>query len=187
MAKSTCFISYSHEKQNKKKFNALCNMINNSKKLDNYSERDDKSKLTDESIWSYLYKRISGATITIVLLTRDLFYENKDKINYKRGSFLESGWIYNEICASLKNKKNNSLNGIICVFDEAVEKIIVDGNNIILDRLPEILAMNAEYIVWARYDDFMNNHLSYINSSKQKRLNQIKLTKYKINYGLHKR
>lgn len=143
MSKITCFISYSHDSKNMEKFKKIENLVSNSNYYINYSERVDKSRFSDQTIWEYLRDRIAGSSCTILLLTEDLFTYNKQKINYKFNSFINSGWIYNEISASLRDWKDNRINGIVCVVEDSlVNKIQILNRTIYGYDLPEILKEN---------------------------------------------
>ena len=160
--------------------------------------KKDKSEFTDEIIWNYLHARISGSSCTIVLLTKDLMDRNKNryKIECDRGNFLNFGWVYNEISASLRDWKNNRLNGIVCVVvDELWDRInwnkSENGSGWTTwnskHDLPEILAKNKEYIIFTRYSSFINDHLKFIQLAIDNRNKQIKSSGnyFKIKYDLH--
>ena len=190
----TCFISYSHDKANTKNFKKINKLICNSNNYINYTERKDKSKFSRESIWNYLYGRISGSSCTIVLLTDDLMDKNRRKIKYIQGDFLHSGWVYNEIIASLRDRKNNRINGLVCVVvDEWWNRIKLNktkngsGFTTLNSKhdLPEVLAKNEEYIIFAKYSDFINDHLKYINQAINNRDKQIKSKCFQIKCNLH--
>lgn len=191
----TCFISYSHDKENTKKFKKINELIYKSGNCINYIERKDKSKFSREAIWNYLYGRISGSSCTIVLLTDDLMTRNARKIDYKPGDFLHSGWVYNEIIASLRDRKNNRINGLVCVIDDGWWyriKLNKTKNGLLglatwnLKRdLPEILAKNEEYIIFTKYSDFINDHLKYIQQAINNRDSQIKSKCFQIKCKLH--
>lgn len=192
--KITCFISYSHDKTNTKKFNKINELISKSGNYINYAERKDKSKFSRESIWNYLYGRISGSSCTIVLLTDDLMTRNKYKIGYELGNFLGSGWIYNEIMASLRDRKNNRINGLVCVIDdEWWDRIKLNktkngsGFTTLNSKhdLPEILAKNEKYIIFTRYSNFISNHLKFIQLAIDNRDKQIKSKCFQIKCKLH--
>ncbi len=192
--KITCFISYSHDKENTKKFNKINKLIGNSNNCINYAERKDKSKFSREAIWNYLYGRISGSSCTIVLLTKDLMTRNAHKIDYKPGDFLHSGWVYNEIIASLRDRKNNRINGLVCVVvDEWWDKIKFNktkngsGFTTLNSKhdLPEVLAKNEKYIIFTRYSNFISNHLKFIQLAIDNRDKQIKSKCFQIKCKLH--
>lgn len=181
MKRTTCFLSYSREEENQKIHESVTTKINQKKKLVNYSERHDKRAFNSNIIWNYIHNRISGSSCTILLLTKDLLERNKKKIDYIKGNFLDSGWVYNEICASLQDRKNNKLNALVCVIcnDMKLENI--------RNKLPKILTKgdNSEYIVWAYYNDFINEPYWYISEAMKNRRIQLRTNKYKIECNLH--
>lgn len=188
MSKITCFISYSHDSKNMEKFKKIENLVSNSNYYINYSERVDKSRFSDQTIWEYLRDRIAGSSCTILLLTEDLFTYNKQKINYKFNSFINSGWIYNEISASLRDWKDNRINGIVCVVEDSlVNKIQILNRTIYGYDLPEILKENINYIIFVTYSEFTRNHYNYLTQAYENRRKQIKSngSKFNIKYDLH--
>ncbi len=154
MSKTTCFLSFSHENCNKHLFNEMQNLITQKPNLINYSEREDKSRFSDLTIWKYLLNRISRSSCTILLLTNDLTSYNRHKISYVKGDFLNSGWIYNELSASLRDWKDNRLNAVVCVLCDGLSECANGGI-----PKPEILTAgdNSQYIVTVKYEDFKNN------------------------------
>ncbi len=187
---TTCFISFSHDRVNEQKVNRLNNIVNGSSSLINFSERKDKSMYSDETIWKYLHDRIAGSSCTILFLSKDLLTYNSKKLDYVKGDFINSGWIYNEISASLRDWKDNRINALVCVVDDEITDLIAYNNGVIKgSSLPEILALNSEYIVWVTYSAFIANPHNSINQAKQRREDQIRSgnTKYRIVYDLHSR
>lgn len=190
--KIKCFISYSHDDVNAKKFNEIETLI--SKYYINLSENEDKSMFSNKTIWKYLYRRIAQSTCTILLLTEDLFTYNKHKIEYKANDFINSGWIYNEISASLRNWTTNIINAVVCVIDDNLISKIKDFS--LKDRdiefnydLPKILSANKEYIVFVSHSLFINNHYYFISKAMDNRYKQIQSNgkKFYIRYNLHLR
>lgn len=127
--KRNTFISFSYDEKNLRFLEEIKNILKKEDVIIDYSEKEDRSNFTDETIWKYLEKRIKGSSVTIVLLTKDLFEENKHKLEFKSGNFLESGWIYNEISASLRNWDENKINGVVCIYDEGVERYIMENRS----------------------------------------------------------
>ncbi len=181
MNKVTCFLSYSHESYNRPLFTRMQNFITQRPDLINYSEREDKSNCSDDTIWNYLHKRISGSTCTILLVTKDLLTFNKWKIGYVKGSFAKSGWIYNEISASLRDWEDNRINGLVCVLCDGISYSNFCSN------MPEILKAgdNSKYIVTTTYDEFIVNTRYYIQKALENRKQQIENHKWQIVYNLH--
>lgn len=181
MNKTTCFLSFSHEESNRKLFEEMKNFITQKPNLINYSEREDKSDFSDETIWKYLLDRISGSSCTIFLFTNDLLGINRYKIEYKKNDFLNSGWIYNELSASLRNWENNKINGVVCVLCDNIHEC--QGGI----PKPEILTAgdNSKYIVTVEYKDFIKNPDYYIQKALDNREEQIRNKKWNIRYDLH--
>lgn len=189
MSKITCFISCSCELYNIKKFEQIKNLVTDSNYYINYSERVDKRHCSDDTIWNYLRKRIAGSSCTILLLTEDILSFNKFKIEYKPNDFINSGWIYNELSASLKNGKNNKINGLVCVYDDNLANKIKILNGTIYGwyDLPEILDVNREYIIFVSYSKFIRDHYFYLNKAYENRRKQIESDgrAFNIKYDLH--
>lgn len=183
MSKITCFISFSHEKENMNKFKEINQLVNKSPNLINYSERKDKSNFSKETIWEYLHDRIAGSSCTILLYTEDLSNNRRDKIEYIPKNFLESGWVYNEISASLRDRKDNKINGLVCVLCDGIKLVPIDQGK----PLPRILTagQNFDYIVWVSYEDFVKEPTKYINKALKKRDEQMKQNKYYIKHDPH--
>lgn len=192
--KITCFISYSHDNNNIQKFKKLESLVTDSSYYVNYSEKKNKSAFSDETIWKYLHDRIAGSSCTILLLTEDILSYNNAKIAYKINDFINSGWIYNEISASLRDWKDNRINGLVCVIDDNLVSKIIDFNtsyNLLTGyyHLPEILKVNSEYIVFVKFSDFINNHYQYLSNAIENRNKQIESNgnAFNIKYDLHNR
>ena len=84
-----------------------------------YSEDEDRSDMSDETIRKYLYKKLKRSSVTIVLLT-------PRALNHKKNKFGKyDDWMYDEIRYSLENRENNRPNGLIAVYTpEAAGKLI---------------------------------------------------------------
>ncbi|MGL5438351.1 MAG: TIR domain-containing protein [Metamycoplasmataceae bacterium] len=188
MSKKTCFISYSHDYKNISKFEKINSLVTNFNDYINYSEKLDKSKSSNETIWKYLHDRIAGSSCTILLLTEDLLTYNKRKIEYKYNDFINSGWIYNEISASLRDWEDNRINGVVCIVEDHLTNKIIDFNNTIYGyKLPKILFENQDYIVFVPYSYFIKYHSDIMDKAIKNREEQIKSNgkRFKIVYDLH--
>lgn len=190
--KITCFISYSNNYNNMQKFKKIESLVSNSSYCIDYSEKKDKRSFSDETIWKYLHDRIAGSSCTILLLTEDLFTNNSHKISYKLNDFINSGWIYNEISASLRDWKENRINGLVCVIDDHIMNNINGFGNVydVLRKcydLPEILNVNKKYIIFTTYSNFIREHHKYLDMAIENRRKQISSggKEFKIIYDLH--
>ncbi len=193
MAKNI-FISFPYDEQ----WQTKDKIINFLSKLNigvDYSEKEDRSQTKDETIWKHLLNRIKGSSITIVIhdpsLTnwkgKALFDSNTYPIEER---FHESGWVYKEIVASLRDWKENKINGIIYfVPDSLISNYYSDFSysQSFKNSLPEIIRKNYEsgYIVLVSEKDFFQNPHKFINEATKKREDQIDSQKYTIHNNLH--
>lgn len=127
--KRKTFISFSYEDRNQSLVDEIKKILTNKNIIVDLSEKEDRSEFANETIWKHLEARIKKCSITIVLLTTDLFEGNNHKLNYYPGSFIKSGWIYNEISASLRNWDENKINGIIAIYEPGAKKYILNKNH----------------------------------------------------------
>lgn len=90
-----------------------------------YSEDEDRSGMTDDTIKKYLYKKLKRSSITIALIT-------PEAVNYNRKDSGEiDDWIYDEIRYSLENRERNPINGLIGVYvPEAEEYLFIKQKHI---------------------------------------------------------
>lgn len=194
------FVSFSFENENINFVNNLINLIKKENYINDWSEKEDRSHCSDNKIWEYLLSKIKKCSITVVALTEDLLTYNRYKISHKLNSFLKSGWVYNEISASLRDWSGNRINGIIVVIPDYLENQIrlLDANN----QLPKIIQLNrknkfynntiyfdpySNYIDIYTFAEFANNTKMIIDNCLIKRQNQINNQEYKITYEFHKR
>lgn len=156
--KTNVFISFSYDASANKK-ETLEKKLSESNYAINYSEKVDRSEMSDDTIWKELKGRIAGSSVMIVIYSED-FERNKggkclklkDNWNYNETPFHRQGWIYKEIRCGLRSQKHNDINGIIVVMpDEIYSKKFTSGycqntntNTINLNKanFPEILLNN---------------------------------------------
>lgn len=95
-----------------------------------YSEEQDRSWMTEDTIKKYLYEKLKRSSITIVLLT-------PLAINHKKSYYgLYDDWMYDEIRYSLEDRENNRTNGLIAVYTpEAANMLIqqINGTDCVYD------------------------------------------------------
>ena len=189
MSNTNVFVSFSFEEENLKIVNKIIKTLENNKQTINYSEKEDRSDSTDETIWKYLLNRIHGSSVTIVVLTKDLLTTNRHKIS-SGNQWNKCGWVYKEISASLRNWKNNNISGIIVVYDDELEfflrnknykiaKIIDHNRNNIKGNYSNL---DKDYISIVSLTSFLNNPVSIINNVKHKRKYY---EYYNIEYDFH--
>lgn len=211
MIKRNLFISFSFNKSLNIK-NRIAEKLESMGDIVNYSEKEDKSHLTDESIWNALLNRIKGSTITVVILSKDLVTEGKGEAGR---NFMDSGWVYKEISASLRDWNNNRINGVIAVapdnfYDEfltrrrcfecqgihysfkegMINEIITANEHNVKDKFKKGGKCSDDplhdcYISVVRFSEFMQNPKKFIDNAADKRDRQIRNQEFIITKDLH--
>ena len=112
------FISFRFKDGNKYK-DELTELFQDSVKVINCSEDEDRSNMSDETIKKYLYDKLRDTSVTIVLITPEAITHQKDwEGNY-------DDWMHDEIRFSLEDRENNRCNGLIAVYvPEAANSIL---------------------------------------------------------------
>lgn len=88
-----------------------------------FSEDQDRSRMTEETIRQYLYAKLKRSSVTIILLT-------PQAINHKKkwsGEY--DDWMYDEIRFSLEDRENNRTNGLVAVYTPEAEHLLVKHRN----------------------------------------------------------
>ena len=97
----------------------LADMLDRDDDTVDYSEDEDRSDMSDETIKEYLYKKLRRSSVTIIILTPEAINHKKDIFgNY-------DDWMYDEIRNSLEDRENNRTNGLIAVYTpEAADNLV---------------------------------------------------------------
>lgn len=187
--KRNTFISFSYEDKNLPLIDEIKGILKEKGIAVDYSEKVDRSNCKDETIWKHLEKRIKGSSVTIIILTKDLFEENTHKLDYKKGSFWESGWIYKEISASLRNWNENNINGIIAVYEPESETYVKSNNKstctCCLNENVTTIKLSREIIKTNMFNinkkNKTNKNCDYYDSKNDHFISLISLKKFKNN------
>ena len=84
-----------------------------------FSEDEDRSQMSDETIRQYLYGKLRHSSITIVLLT-------PQAVNHRKNWYgMYDDWIYDEIRYSLEDREQNRTNGMIAVYTPEAAHMLV--------------------------------------------------------------
>lgn len=211
MGKRNIFISYSYNESKRTK-DKIVKRLKSLGKVVDYSENKDKNHLSDEEIWNDLLNRIRGSSTTIVILSLDLVTEGRGTEGF---GFMNSGWVYKEISASLRDKKENNINGVIAVvpdkfYDELKINFTCDDcgeehyffnenklNNIIIKNLNNVKSefkstqgcysdwLVDSYISIIRLSHFLNTPEKFLENAWNKRKRQMKNKEFNIEKDLH--
>lgn len=87
-----------------------------------FSEDQNRSNMSEDTIKSYLYSKLRRSSVTILILTPKAVRHQKD--NKER----YNDWIYDELRYSLEDRDNNRTNGLIAVYTPEAESMICKRN-----------------------------------------------------------
>lgn len=98
-------------------------IFDNSDYIINCSENENRANMSDDTIKSYLYRKLRDTSVTISLLT-------PEAINYKKDLYGNiDDWTYDEIRYSLEDRENNRSNGIIAVYTPEAKAMLIEEQN----------------------------------------------------------
>lgn len=101
----------------------LDELFDSSVEIINCSEDVDRSHLSEETIRSYLYKKLSNTSVTIILLT-------PDALVYERDCFGRiDDWTYDEVRYSLEDRADNRTNGLVAVYVPEARDILINRHS----------------------------------------------------------
>ena len=102
--------------------NMLAGMFDRFYDTVDFSEDDDRSRLSDDTIRRYLYTKLRRSSVTIVLLT-------PHAINHRKNMFGQyDDWMYDEIRYSLEDREGNQSNGLVAVYTpDAAGMLVSEG------------------------------------------------------------
>ncbi len=103
--------------------NRLANLFDAYNDTVDYSEDQDRSRMSEETIRQYLYKKLKRSSVTIVLLTPLAVNHNHNW----RGEY--DDWIYDEIRYSLEDRVGNNTNGLIAVYTPEAADMVMSKND----------------------------------------------------------
>ncbi len=185
MAKNV-FISFRYEDGHLYK-EKLDRLFDNSTKVINYSEKEDRSNKSEQNIKEYLYAKLRETSVTIVILT-------PKAINHEKVGRKYDDWMYDEIRYSLENRSNNRRNALIAVYTDDAEKIIFEndyfGNrkvrrfkNLVYENMNNLkdreryipgIKLDKDYCTLVSWKDFTSDINYYIDHAIKKRENSDK-------------
>ena len=86
-----------------------------------YSEDEDRSRMSDDTIRNYLYGKLRRSSVTIILITPKAVNHHKD------WSGRYDDWMYDEIRYSLEDRENNRTNGLVAVYTPEAENLLISS------------------------------------------------------------
>lgn len=98
---------------------ALDDLFDSSVEVINCSEDVDRSNMSEATIRSHLYKKLSDTSVTIILLT-------PNALNYEKDiSGIIDDWTYDEVRYSLEDRTNNRTNGLVAVYVPEIQDTLL--------------------------------------------------------------
>ncbi len=88
-----------------------------------FSEDQDRSRMSEDTIQRYLYSKLRRSSVTIVLLTPLAVNHNHNWL----GDY--DDWIYDEIRYSLEDRERNRTNGLVAVYTPEAEKKLISSTS----------------------------------------------------------
>ena len=103
--------------------NRLVKLFDSNHDTVDYSEDQDRSRMSEDTIQRYLYSKLRRSSVTIVLLTPLAVNHNHNRL----GDY--DDWIYDEIRYSLEDRESNRTNGLVAVYTPEAEKKLISSTS----------------------------------------------------------
>jgi len=172
----------------------LDGLFDNTVAVNNYSENENRSNQTEETIKRYLYSKLKETSVTIVILT-------PNAINYERnGSNQIDDWLYDELRYSLEDREDNRTNGVIALYTKEAKPFLMteyncsrcltnclvkgvsDFENLVRKNMVNIKDsykvhkctniyddLKDSYVALVSFEEFVGNYKKYIDNALEKR------------------
>ncbi|SFV03863.1 TIR domain-containing protein [Butyrivibrio sp. INlla21] len=103
-----------------------------------YSEDEDRSKMSEETIRKYLYNKLKRSSVTIILVTPLAVNHQMDWL----GRY--DDWMYDEIRYSLEERENNRTNGLVAVYTPEAKRMLFDsyGSGVVIQNVNNLFRRN---------------------------------------------
>ncbi len=88
-----------------------------------FSEDEDRSRMSEYTIRDYLYRKLRRSSVTIIIVTPQAINHKKNW----RGDY--DDWMYDEIRYSLENREGNKTNGLIAVYTPEAASLLVEKSS----------------------------------------------------------
>lgn len=119
--------------------NKLSNLFDTRYDTIDYSEDEDRSRMSDDTIRNYLYGKLRRSSVTIILITPKAVNHHKD------WSGRYDDWMYDEIRYSLEDRENNRTNGLVAVYTPEAEDLLISsrgGGSITINNVDNLFRKN---------------------------------------------
>ena len=120
------FISFRYSDGNKYK-DELVDLFDESTEIIDVSEDVDRSDMTDDTIRKHLYKKLGNSSVTIIIVT-------PEAVNHNKWLGVYNDWMHDEIRYSLEDREGNRCNGLIAVYTDDAEHLLITKRTHICDK-----------------------------------------------------
>jgi hypothetical protein len=105
----------------------LAALFNESDDTVDFSEDEDRSQMSDDSIQKFLYGKLKRSSVTIILLTPKAIKYNTTiqhvPYSYQYNTVFDD-WIYDEVRYSLEDREGNATNALVAVYVPEAEQYL---------------------------------------------------------------
>ena len=167
----------------------LAELLRGNENTVDFSEDEDRSDKSEETIQKYLYAKLRRSSVTIIIVTPDAVEHHKNEF----GEY--DDWMYDEIRYSLEDRGNNRTNGLVAVYTPEAKgylvkkgddcRIVKQFDNIFRSNMmnikdpykhnPNFGLYNIDYDSYCSlisWDDFISDIDKYIGIAADKRDNK---------------
>lgn len=125
MAKNV-FISFRYSDGHEYK-DELAALFDGSDDTVDFSEDEDRSQMSEDTIRKFLYGKLKRSSVTIILLTPKAIKYNTTiryvSYPYQYNTVFDD-WLYDEVRYSLEDREGNSTNGLVAVYVPEAEQYL---------------------------------------------------------------
>lgn len=131
--------------------NKLSELFSGSSDVINYSEDEDRTFQTEETIQKYLYQKLKNTSVTVILITPAAINHNRTLNKY-------DDWMYDEIRYSLEDRENNRCNGIVAVYTKEAKDMLISRNI----HECEVCSQQSEVVTISSVDNLFRKNMMNI-------------------------
>jgi hypothetical protein len=95
----------------------------------NFSENEDRSHMSEDTIKKYLYGKLRETSVTIAILTpQAVEYKTKQEWNGSQFETKPDDWLFDELKYSLEDRENNRTNGVVAIYTPEARDLIMTSS-----------------------------------------------------------
>lgn len=110
----------------------LVKILGESDRIIDFSEDEDRSGLSEDTIREYLYSKIRRTSVTIIIITPQAVNHRKNIYGYY------DDWMHDEIRYSLEDRDSNRTSGLVAVYTNDAKDSLISIDNHTCDKCNKI-------------------------------------------------